>query len=101
MNKTIGFHSVGNSDYMALMEKYHSARQVLGDQFKNVFKANSLHYAEWPDTGIKAIKHYRYFRNRPFPYKVSYQKSETGIVIMTICHDKRHPRVWKKMLEYP
>lgn len=99
MKATVDFHSVGHSDYMILMEKYHTARQALGERFKIIFRSKSEHFAEWPDAGTRAVKHYRYFQIPPFPYKVFYQKSDTGIVIMTICHEKRHPRVWKRMLK--
>ena len=94
----VSFHARGRADYVALVREYASIRRELGVRVVETFGKRARVHAEWPDVGRHALKNYRYFTLGRFPYKVFYKKTPTGIAIMTICHNKRHPRVWRSFL---
>ena len=98
MNPRVFFHARGLSNYLRIVRKYRAIRHSLGERFIKCFEERANHFAQWPDAAPIAVKHYRYFRLRRFPYKVFYQKAADGIIIMTICHTKRDPKLWKSVL---
>jgi Plasmid stabilisation system protein. len=92
---TFSFHPEAEEEFNAAIDYYEEREIGLGYDFSvEVFSAihNIISYPEaWPvvEDDVR-----RCLVNR-FPFGVLYAVEQTGIVILAVMHQRRHPDYWK------
>jgi plasmid stabilization system protein ParE len=98
----IELHPEARSELRAASLWYEERQERLGDQFldavsatlEKIAKAPEL-YPRWTGTERAAILIRKALVER-FPYNVGFDQLESGVLVLTIAHQKRRPLYWLK-----